>query len=329
VAIFGAISVANGGFWLPNPIMIKSHLAGARTPGEAVHNVLRLFDYANLKLFYWQLLGSWSIHLVLLAIAAVSIFMARVGRGPDAWQPRQTLLIMFAGTGLLHLRLAQTGWFFRYDAYLMAFGMFVIALTVGPGVPRRLTLTRAGLLQGAAAVMLMIWFGYPAAERASNAWDQTPDAMSNIYAQHYQMAVFVQTYYTGQAVAIHDIGAVNYMADVHLLDLWGLANNDVARAVQEGTYTTQRIDQLAAQSHVKIAIVYDHLFERFGGLPDGWLNAGEWTLTHRATSTGVKVTFYAVDFNEFNRLVANLQAFSSRLPDDVAQRGFYVEWGDE
>jgi hypothetical protein len=51
----------------------------------------------------------------------------------------------------------------------------------------------------------------------------TPQASRNIYEQQYQMGMFLKRCYPGKAVAVNDICAVSYLADVRLVDLLGLA----------------------------------------------------------------------------------------------------------
>src|SRR5437868_4649496 len=100
------------------------------------------------------------------------------------------------------------------------------------------------------------------------------------------MASFVRQFYRGEGVAANDIGAIGYLADTRLLDLWGLASADVARARREGTYNSQTIYDLAKSHGVKIAILYDGWFIEYGGVPSQWVKVGEWRIPHNIVLGG-------------------------------------------
>src|SRR6185436_5620763 len=83
------------------------------------------------------------------------------------------------------------------------------------------------------------------AVRGVRAHLETPGAVANIYEQQIQMGRFLARFYPGQGVAANDIGAICFLADLRVLDLWGLASRDVAEAKLTGTYSTARIGELA------------------------------------------------------------------------------------
>src|SRR5262249_6614239 len=118
-------------------------------------------------------------------------------------------------------------------------------------------------------------------------------------------------------------GAISYLGDVRLLDLFGLADLEVGRLKLERRYDTRAIRELARARGVKVAVVYDEWFDKMGGVPREWGRAGEWTITHNVVCGSDSVTWYAVDRAEAAPLIQHLRDFSTRLPPDVRQGGAY------
>ncbi len=54
------------------------------------------------------------------------------------------------------------------------------------------------------------------------------------------MALFLKDFYAGNVVAANDMGAINYIADIRCLDLYGLASMEVADLKRAGGATTPR-----------------------------------------------------------------------------------------
>jgi hypothetical protein len=74
------------------------------------------------------------------------------------------------------------------------------------------------------------------------------------------MGLFIRDFYQGSTVALNDMGAVDFLADIRCLDLMGLANVDVARKRIQGSYHTEDIRELGRQTGARIGIVYDTWF---------------------------------------------------------------------
>ncbi len=355
--IYGALNVSSGGFWFPNPIMLKSRFAAADNLDQTIESVTRLFSYDYLKAFYWELFGGDTLRITLLILAALATYAARSLRQPSTADPRGLMLILFAGGAFLHLRLASLGWFYRYEAYLIGWGLFVLAVALGEDVARlfaveagkndstqrsqsarrflrvresrafavvdnalathHLRLTNIALARLAAAVGVVIAFGYPLFERAWYAYHETLTATWDIYAQQVQMSDFIHTYYERRGVALNDVGAASFLTDARILDLWGLGNNEVAWERYHGFYDSYRIERLGYDNDAKIAIVYPQSFEQFGGVPTTWVRIGAWTLPSMVAVAYPTVVFYAIDMMEINPLAAHLKEFEAYLPPGV------------
>jgi hypothetical protein len=309
LAIYGVVSVQNGSEFISNPLLLKGS-----TPRDGM---LPFLIQGFLKLVSTP-------HLLLLLVMAVWLLCTK--RGENIWQDDRLPLLILIPAIIFHTLFAGIGWFYRYEAYLIVVGLVIVGRliyqlklhqkendTPGHFFPVTVTLTLA-LITG----MVML-------HRANGALWQTIPAMRSIHNQHYQMARFLRTYYSGQSIAANDIGAINFMADIRCLDLRGLGSVDVTRAKLAGAFDTEKIAELAARHQVRIALLYSVWFQDDESLPRNWLEVGRWTTRDCVVCGNPTVSFYAVDKNEANRLLQNLQAFSAQLPADVIEGGSYHE----
>ena len=319
-AAFGAVSAASGWYPLPTPVLLKGVLLAGAVPVSG--GSPGLLAAARLLLARLEHLLTAAQILVLLGASTVLYGLGR-RTGLPSWAPQQGLLLLTAAATLLQTLAASVGVFYRYEAYLVVLGLTALALTVGAGLrkgalgatDRGTALTRRAAVIGLAVAFAV--FG----ERAAAALVQTPRAMVNIYQQQYQMGRFLRRYYAGQVVALNDIGAVCYLAPIHLLDVWGLASRDVASLRLRGAYGRAAVAALARQARVRIAVVYDRWFQDGqvvrDGVPPSWTLAGRWTIPDNVVAGDAAVSFYAVDPGAAAELRANLRAFAPDLPPGV------------
>lgn len=314
IAIYGLISLSNGYYFLPNSILLKSKLPklSLTSIGNFLYEVLRN-AISNIKS---------SPHVFILVVLASFLLILLLHEQKTFWEDSIVMLTIFIITTFLHVLFANTGHFFRYEAYLVALGIVVIAI----GLLKYSWRVRAHNCVMAFIIFLALLI---LANRGVTSLIITPQATTNIYQQQYQMGLFLRQFYQGDSIAANDIGAINFLSDIRCLDLWGLGSLEVAKAKIEGKYNAQLIYNLSQQKKVKIAIVYEHWFKEYGGLPAQWIKVGEWRIPNNVICGGDTVAFYAVDPTEESRLIENLRNFSSRLPRDVKQHGKYVNTNDE
>jgi hypothetical protein len=314
IAVYGLWAMRHGWDFLPNSVLLKgqspSHDLGALLAFAAglpaLHNLL-----ANL-------------HVFVLVVAALALLL--VVMDDAAWNEDVFLLAILIGTSLLHVQLARAGWFYRYEAYLLVLGVAVFGVIAADRLPswREWTRQTAALPRSIAALLLIAVAGVPFASRAVNGLRNAPAAASNIYSQQYQMGLFVDRFYRGQSVAINDIGAVGYLTDGRLLDVYGLANLDIARLKRTGRYRSQDLADMAARQGTAIAIVYPSWLNEYGGVPQGWTKVGQWGVRDNVVLGETAVSFYAVKDGERVPLVENLRRFAAFLPPAVVQGGEYT-----
>ncbi|HVP58917.1 MAG TPA: hypothetical protein VMU02_12550 [bacterium] len=311
VTIFGLVSIAHGWSFLPQSVLARGSAPDV-TSAEAI-----LGGIAS-SIFVHPARHSFLIALLCGNLAFVIIDAIRT-RG--IWRDTTIMSLLFVISAILHLQVAKLGSLDRYEAYLVALGLFATAASIAShaaelGRPRADARSLAwygvlGLI-GAATVGTLVPRGWELATMA-------PVATTNIYEQQYQMGLFVKKFYEGRCVALNDIGAVNFLADIKCLDLWGLANREVAEARGAGTYDTARIRELVSASGAEIAILYPKWFTRFGGLPPEWTEVGEWRIRNNVICGGRAVSIYAITPSERAPLDSSLCAFSPELPEAVLQ----------
>jgi hypothetical protein len=162
----------------------------------------------------------------------------------------------------------------------------------------------------------------PFVYRSITAFLLTPKASRNIFEQQYQMGLFIREHYQGRVIAANDIGAINFLADVRLLDLFGLGSLEPASLKLQNRYGPLEIGELASKRQVDLAMIYDIWFT--GAVPSTWVKVGEWTITDNVICGDAKVSFYAVGADTQASLVHSLKQFQGALPRDVLQTGLYL-----
>jgi hypothetical protein len=312
VVVHGIISVSHGWFWFPASVLLKASLPNSRSGASLFLSVINPV-FVNFR---------DAIHTLALLIAVLLVYILASGKGSIATESRQVMGAILVFLWVAHVEFVGASPLYRYDAHLCALSIIFVAaqlpVIASPFPPLFSPSTwRNPRNLACGAITLLLFF--PVAVKGGRLLWYLPQCTTNIFEQQYQMGLFVRRYYQGSTVALNDIGAVNYLADIHCLDLMGLANPEVARAKRGGKFDVPAMRNLAKQSGTRIAIIYDDWFN--GGLPPEWTRIGRWTIQHNVIAAKSTVSFYAVSPNESTYLRESLTDFFSRLPGDVIQQG--------
>jgi hypothetical protein len=300
-AAYSAVAIGHGWPALPNSLLLK----GAAFEGAGVAGLAdRLGGHALRALVH-------APHLLMLLAAVLALSALLPGsRALRRWDT------MFVVATLLHLQLAAIGWLFRYEAYLVAIGIAVVARHVGDGLAA-LTRARPPRERAALAVAALV-MAAPLLTRAVEALHETPAAVKNIYEQQYQMGLFLRGLPPGSTVMANDIGAVSYLADVRLVDLYGLATQETARARRQRHVDRDLLARLAAETPPAAIVVYRSWFT--DAIPPEWIEVGTWKVPEKVVVADRTVSFLASTPSDAARLAAALSAFQPRLPPSVVAR---------
>lgn len=311
VTAMGLWQLSMGEGFLPNSLAVKAAGSVTADPGSW----LRWKVYGAMQHAFETPVTVLPLLALLVALAAT------IGRRPDDEAHPPSLLRIATDTAaalavamLLHIILARTGWYHRYEAYLLIWG--VIAVTASAAAwraqwaPLKLCEDlRPALMVGIATVtaLLLLAFG-----PRVNAWLTAPEAAREIHLQHHQMARFVERYYPSAPLVLHDIGYIAYVSKGPLLDMAGLASREVAVAKSEGRLDQQLAERMAREHGARIGISYAHEW-----VPGAWERVASWQIGSTRVVGSDTVHFFAVS-EDPERLEVFLREFEPLLPSGVA-----------
>lgn len=318
VFAYGIYSTMNGWFFLPNSLITKTIFVEAKTQAFSLNGITLLMN---------NFLNIQNLFIFIPLILAIGLLIFRFREKKRLWNAQNILLITFIGTATLHMIAARTGWFYRYEAYLIALGILTIAIGINEYLPAVPKWDKKLISKNLTLIIIIFVLFVSLAGRGYCSFNEVPKATHNIYDQQYQMSLFIQKYYKGDAVSLNDVGAVNYATDIKSVDLLGLSGLNVSKEILKENYTIKDIDNITRQNHVKVIIVYEDLYKKYltGGIPSDWVKIGQWKINNRITCFMDTVSFYAIDPQDAENLTKNLKEFSSQLPPDVQQSGKYMD----
>jgi hypothetical protein len=297
VLITGIIAASQGGSWLPESILLKANGLDFRSGGDWFRSLMH-----PLLMLLRNPLSPYSLHMILLIIGGAVLWRRREGLGLETEASAGLCLLLPAM--LLQIFFGGLGWFFRYEAWLVA-----LALLLGATLPWR------SLMKRPLPALILITVLVALAARGGVALVRVPGAVANIHGQQVQMGEFLAEYHAGETVVANDVGAISYYAGVRCIDLFGLADPLLARAKREGGATPALLDSLARSRGARVAVLYPEIFaER---LPAHWVELATWTIPDNVVCARPTVAWYACDSTRTRELTAELATWSRRLPSGV------------
>ena len=307
VIIFGIYAMFNGNFFLPNSVLLKAD-AIPMTPAGILDFVTHgIFQ----KLFYdTPTTSAVSIERLLIVLPLTYFVFFQQLRKDLTY--RCILIFLMAAT-FLHMSLANTNWFYRYEAYLPGCAVLVIGSLIAK-YGRELFMKKSWPSRWVGIFITLLLF-LPFVLRSRDALRDVQGACHNIYDQNYNMGRFLHEYYDTTTVAINDLGCPSYFLSGKLIDLWGLGNIEVAQSKRNNYYGTPFLDSLIRKEKVKIAVVFDRLYN-----PDllyKWHKIAIWHIDDRRVSGDANLSFYAVDTLMGPALKKNLMRYQPSLPSGV------------
>ena len=294
LVLYGLFAIAHGGWLLPNSLMIKA----AGTDASPLSTLLKppgaedVAFYRNNPVLMWMLVAA-------VAAAAIQALRARtVWVRQVLWPFWLALAIVLHG----HFVFSSTYWAYRYDAYLLGFGIVAAAIVVHSW-GRRSTRVRTVLPKALAVIAVM--FLTTDVRAALSAPAEVRSAV-NTRVEHLGMARFIESFYDRDIVVVNDVGAVSYYTNARLLDVVGLCSNEPVRITrQRGTYSADDLYTWTATAGASIAIMQIDWAWVAPRVPWQWIKVAEVTIpTH-----GQRVGFFAIDSSAASRLRANVQQF--------------------
>ena len=290
----GLVSIAQNGLFFPLPVLMKRTEVGFLLPVEIYY---RLIDNPHV--------------LVTLVMLAFAFVLDKQSTDPRS-RERRALTLVAAMTLSAHVVFARLGWFYRYEGYALAISF----VAIGAAAIRHFDRARAFAIP-------LVLLALPLVGRAGGAFRNSVLASKNIFDQEVQTALFVKSYYDGDAVALNDIGTVSFFTHANVVDLVGLASPRIARARGmriDGPLSRDAIDEETRTEHARIAVVYDDWF--VGSLPSSWRKIGTMTIPDNHVCAKDTTSFYAIGETEERILRENFRDFVKRSPEGIVAKEF-------
>lgn len=307
LSIYGIFSIKNGWYFFPNSILLKGNVSFP----PLIHVYL-----GEINKIFILLTSHWNVFLLAIPLLLILVILISNYIITKEIIYYFILLIIPATCQILF---AQTGWHFRYEAYLLFNGTFLMFLII-----KNLSLKEALInnkfylrLNNILVSILMLAILTPFFKREYFALWMLPHASKNIYQQQIQMAKFVRENLNEETIALNDIGAVCYFSNIKCVDLVGLGTLEVLQAKKSEKFNTSFIEKFANKENVTMAIIYDYWFTGNISPPSSWIKIGEWQIFNNVVCGSDVVSFYVVDKSRLNELKSKFAAFSNNLVKGV------------
>ena len=305
--VFGLYSLSKGSYFFPNSVLLKATPVEATSSGAVSFISNILID--KLTLFKNGITSLATQRLLLILPLTYLMFRKFLA---DRNSYTQIILVLTLCT-LLQLSFASTGWFYRYEAYLVLCSVVIISLVIYKYAKPFVSSGQKKIYPATIFVFFILTF--PLVLRSAAAYTKATQACINIYEQQNQMGNFIKEYYNRDIVAVNDIGAVSYFKQGGVVDLWGLADIDVAKSKRNNYSTPAFLYNLANKKNVSLAVVYDSWFD--SSLLNKWQKVATWQIKNNVICGDSIVSFYAVKNNMAQGLKSNLMQYQKSMPADV------------
>jgi hypothetical protein len=221
---------------------------------------------------------------------------------------KKELILIFMFAAVVHILASKIGYFYRYEAYLAV--LFVLVAGVNYRLFNGLQFSFRRTIILFTIVIIAIPLGY----RSFESLIRTPKASRNIYHQQFQMALFIKDYYSSSNIILNDIGYVTFLNDIKLIDLAGLGDLGVTKMYAVGIADKSNLREYAEEKKGSIALIYDSWFP---DISEGWIKGGEWIIPDNVICGDAKLSIYAADPSEAEKLKENLRKFSPTMPEGI------------
>lgn len=293
---FGLLWIQNGGWMLPNPVMIKplTHVQGMGFTKYVVSFFSNAFAHAS------------GLMTVAVLIATVTGLSSNARRRFDVvlndWRWIFGSTVVFAA--MAQLIFGKVGWLYRYEAWLVGLAALSIASTWGNS-QRRSTVYLT--------LSLLFLFGVV---RAGFSMKMAVQAPFDRWLEHATPADFVLKNYANQTIVANDIGHLAWASpSTRVLDLYGLANNESASMRVTKRTTPDAIMAWSLKEKASIAIVQICWPEVSRNLPDEWRLVAVWRIPRNVVFNDYNIGFFSVGEENFAELNKNLHNF--KVPKEI------------
>lgn len=303
--VFGAVSVSEGWWMLPAPILVKSGIGDLLAQGSA-------WTFAKVLLWYplKRLIVYVPLLAALMAIAAIVLLWTLVRDRENARRAWWIALALSLAGAWIHATFGQFGWGGRYEAYLLA--LFCVNLPVALAnlepPPRTVTLRAAVLALATATITSGLL-----AHRGVVMHRNPGLAASVVWQRDFWPAEFVETR-PDEPVMAMNVGALMWRAGPPLTDILALGDKEVAALVLARRLDNEAVRALAERRGVKLAILFDDYYTQWVGGPPPFTRVA----TGRPLAAPeAAFSIYVIDPADAERTAHDLRRFAAAYPGRV------------
>jgi hypothetical protein len=248
-ALSGLVNKTLGGLFLPNSVIMKSAMTG---------------DLPFLQHAWNNLAEGSAVAALVSAVGMGGLVSRREGPSAHSGAPADLLArssVLFIATALQQVALGGVGWVYRYEAWLVGWGLVLAIVALG-----RLAIGRAALVVVGSAVLVS------PVVRSAVAWrDFVPQALAT-HLGNRQIAELVGRAWPDSVLAVHDIGIIRTLTDARIVDVAGIATTEVTRLHLAHQLNTAEFGRIVREGGADIAVTDVHWMEN--ELPEAWVRVG-------------------------------------------------------
>lgn len=307
--LFGAVSVSEGWWMLPTPILVKTGIGDLLAQGSGWPIAKFLLWYPLKRLVtYVPLLAA------LMAISAIVLLWTVVRDREHARRAWWIALALSLAGAWINATFGQFGWGGRYEGYLLA--LFAVNLPLAMAnlepPPRTITVRVASL--GAATALIISAL---LAHRGVIMHRDLGTAAAVVHQRDFWPAEFVEETRSDGSVMAMNIGALMWRASPTLTDILALGDREVAALVLAHRLNNDAVVALARARDVKLAILFDEYYAQWVGGPPPF--------TRIATGQPVAApeaafSIYVIDPADAERTTTELRKFAAAYSRRVRLR---------
>jgi hypothetical protein len=286
LAGFSLFNVVMGGGLLPNSVLAKGQGVG----GQLDNDGFGIVDVI-------QRLGQDPL-LVALGAFALGYVILTWGRPARYRMTAVTVTVAIA----LHVVLADVGWFERYQAYLIALGVYLalgVVAELPAGVRRRglvALVVVAALLTPTKAALLV----------------RTPRYADQMYRHQYVAGQFLDRYYGGEPIATDQLGYISLFHRGPLTDFAGLGDYEVLRRAERTSDEAGLRGELAEERGFRVAVLPQ--VAALFGVPKTWVLVGTFRIDGPYDGVSRDFQWFATTPDEVHALREHLLEYEPQLP---------------
>lgn len=304
IVLFGLISLSNHWFFLPNSILRKGNI-----------NILSIAGIERL------INNFFNPEIILLVVMSVTFVILQIIKQKTIWREATIMQIIFMVITMLHIIFAKTRWFYRYEAYLVTLGIFVMAIEMkGYLVKVREFFKRYDknlLIKYSIIAFFLLIISMPFSARGLLSLIHTPRVAHERYLEHVTPALFFKEYYQNETVVINDIGAISFFSNVRILDIYGLGSREPFIYKQEW-YDDVDLSQWAKNENAAVAYLQAEWGEVYDLVPDEWILVESWRIPTNIVFGDTEFSWYATNKDNAIILSSRLRKFTEKYhPADI------------